>query len=353
MLSAWRSLAASLVLLGIGTPTSNGTWKEDLRLKIAAIDQESPGNLGVYVKRLDDASATDYLSYDAERPWYLSSTTKLPVAIVLLQIVEDGKLSLDQELILQTSDYVDGSGNTIWLKPGTRLKVRTLLEGMLVQSDSTATDMLIRIIGEEELNRHFKARVSPLSFGPSGFGRITTLLQVRRDVYGEFHPKARDLTNMDFIELKKVEPQRRLNALASKLGVSRGELRLQTLAEGYENYYRSGDNTADLVSYGRMLERLENGNLLNVEHTRWLLELMEKSVTGENRIKAGLAPGSHFAQKTGTQYDRICDVGIIRDSGRVPLVIAACVEKFEEPARAERALELLGRAVTRSGAIGR
>lgn len=341
----WFAAIGCLLLAEIGGAGGRSAWREDLLGRIVEIDKKNLGNLGVYVKRVDESQA---LGYDDARPWYMSSTTKVPVAIVLLQKVEEGEFSLDREFVLQTSDYVDGSGDTIWDKPGTRLTARVLLERMLTQSDSTATDMLIRMIGEKELNRHFKARVAS-----SGFGRITTLLEVRKEVYAGFHPKARALTNTDFIELKKVEPDKKLEALASKLRVSVDELKFRTLQEGYEEYFSRGDNSAELASYGRMLERLVEGKLLNAENTRWLIGLMEKTVTGEKRIKAGLGPMWRFAQKTGTQQGRICNVGIVRGEVGSLAVIAACLEKFEDRDRAEQTLEQLGRAVASSGALDR
>ncbi|MCM2278915.1 MAG: class A beta-lactamase-related serine hydrolase [Oligoflexia bacterium] len=339
-----RRLVSWLLPLSLSLPSSAKVSSlDELRSRIAKLDQATPGELGVYLGRLESTSEGS-LAHDATRPRYLSSTTKVPIAIVLLQKVEQGELSLEQELVLRSSDYVDGAGETIWLKPGARLEVKTLLERMLVQSDSTATDMLIRLIGEEELNRHLRARIAP-----SGFGRITSLLDVRKEVYAEFHPNARELDNLDFIELKRAGPARALGLLAAKLRVSPGELRLRTLQEGYERYYLKGKNSADLVSYGRMLERLAAGELLNAENTRWMLGLMQRAVTGELRIKAGLRPGWSFAQKTGTQRGRMCNMGILSDSQGAFAVIAACVEKFEIPALAEKALARLGEVVSRSG----
>jgi beta-lactamase class A len=308
------------------------SWQEPLESRLAALDESAPGSLGVFVKRLKDGQT---VSYHGDRPWYLSSTVKAPVAVALLKKVEKGELSLSQQLTLRASDYVDGAGDLQRTKPGTRFTVRSLLERMLVHSDSSAADMLIRLIGADYLN----------AFLGNGFGQITTILQVRYDAFGELHPKAKTLANTDFIEFKRVRDYgERLGVFRRRLGLARNELRAPSIKAAFERYYERGLNSASLEAYGELLEKLVKGELLNAENTKMLLGFMERITTGERRLKAGFPKGTEFAQKTGTQVGRICNMGVVRPSGDA-LVVAACVEKFSDQAGAENLLKRVGKAL--------
>jgi beta-lactamase class A len=333
-----------VLLLAMMAPASGcaqqpSDWPSKLRSQVEALDASSPGELGVYVKRLDGSGE---MAYDASRPWYLSSTIKVPVAVLLLEKVEAGEIALARELEIDPSDAVDGAGELQHAPPGSKRTVAVLLEKMLVQSDSTATDKLIRLIGEDELNEFLRHE---------GFGPATTLLQVRHDAYSELHPDARKLTNRDFIELKASAADARHEAFARRLGVDTSELLASSVPEAFERYYRRGLNSAPLDAFGRLLERLAKGELLSREHSDLILGHMQEMVTGDHRLKAGLPPGTRFAQKTGTQIGRICNVGIIDPGEPDALVVAACVEKFDEQSRAEALLADVARALRTSGAL--
>ncbi|WP_313514981.1 serine hydrolase [Pseudomonas sp.] len=305
------------------------------------LDQRTPGRLGVYVKRLDDGELAEH---DAERPWYLASAIKVPVAIAVLQLVQEGQLNLNDELQLRDGDRVDSTGGLVWAAAGSRYSLTTLLREMLRNSDSTAADMLIRRVGEDELNR----RVQQMS--PSGFGRITTLLQVRYDVYGELHEKAAGLSNRDILQIASVPPgDERLELLAEALGVERGQLKLGTLREAYERYYRRGLNSSTLPAYATLLERLVRGELLDAERQAQLFAFMGEDEYHDYRLQAGLPQGLPFIQKTGTQYRSACHMGVIRPEPVVEAtVVVACVEDANQDEEAPSVLEAVGEAVYRA-----
>ncbi len=316
------------------------SWTNEFRREIAKIDQRTPGDLGIYVKRLGDGTE---VNYQADRRWYLASTVKVLVAIALLQRQEQGLVDLNKEITLQKSDYVDGSGEVLWKEPGTKLTLGYLLEKMLTQSDSTAADILIREIGVDEFNRQIQK-----SIAGNGFGKITTLLQVRYDAYGELSPKAANLTNMDFIDFKKAKsPQDRLMLAASRMQEDPVNLKSKSIDDAFEKYYKKGLNSGSLEAFGDVLEKLAKGQLLNEANTKLVMGYMETMVTGENRIKAGLPDSVKFAQKTGTQIRRICNVGIMEPPSG-PIVVTACLEKFKDPAQAEKALASIGRALAKT-----
>jgi beta-lactamase class A len=309
--------------------------------EIEEIERASPGTLGVFAKKTD---SPDDVRYHADRHWYLASTVKVPVAIVLLQKVERGELKLETSIVLKSSDFVDGSGEVQTKAPGSRISVGYLLKKMLTQSDSTAADLLIRLVGEEDLNGALADMAGEGAFGP-----VTTLLQVRQDAYGELHPKGRELTNLDFIEINRIKDRKeRLKAFMKKTGVSEKDLKADSIEEAFERYYARGKNSGSLAAFGQLLERLQEGALLSPAHTKLVLGHMRAMTTGETRIKSGLPDGVSFAQKTGTQIDRICNVGIIGTPKDGDLVIAACAEKFPAQSEAERMLGRVGEVVMAS-----
>lgn len=323
-------------------------WSEALAAEIAEIDEAMPGQLGVYIRRFSDGESGEVVRHRTDRDWYLASTIKIPLAIALMQKVEAGELSLDDELELAESDFVDGAGDLLWQEPGSRYTLDELNTRSIRDSDSTATDMLIRLLSEDGLNQQIReAMVS------EGFGPVTTIVQVRFDAFGEIHPDVENLTNLDFIELRSAGGvEQRYQHLLEKLQIDKSEAKVQSAHEAFERYYARGINAGSLEAFGRMLERLVQGELLNEAHTSRLLDIMESVNTGDRRIKAGLPDGAGFAHKTGTQIARACNVGIInpRDEEQA-VVVAACAEGYGELSEAERAFAAVGEALTRAGLV--
>ncbi|OFZ00950.1 MAG: hypothetical protein A2Z97_04675 [Bdellovibrionales bacterium GWB1_52_6] len=225
---------------------------------------------------------------------------------------------------------------------------------MLIYSDNTASDLLIRHIGLNAVNNFVQ------EFAPDGFSGITRLADVRRDMYSFFHPRAAQLGNPDFLDLWNIRPERaRLRHLAKLLRLKSSELKIRHLDEAFTLYYAQKLNTAKLSTYGVLLEKLVESKLFARESTtRLLLEILARTATGRQRLRAGF-PGHYiFAHKTGTQFKRACDFGISwsgQDLSPKPrrLVIAACVRDFKTTREAETALKKIGQAIYSSGALPR
>ncbi len=324
-------------------------WAEDLLERVAKVDEQTSGELGVYLKDLDSGVSA---SYHADQTWYLASTIKVPVAIAIMRRVDQGTMSLDTTVRLMESDYVDGAGPTNSHAPGTSLTVRYLMDQMLIHSDNTASDMLISLVGLDAINAVTAELV------PQGFGPITRLADVRRLIYGEFHPSAQNLSGRDFLRLKQQPKESgRLAVLAKLLGVQRSEMQNISLSEAYERYYATPFNTATLQAYGDLLEALVQGRAVSRASTEYLISVMNRVETGTQRIKAGLPRTVAYAHKTGTQVSRICDAGLIAPppyrqadpAGQI--VVVACVRGAASTAKAERALRGTGEAITASGVL--
>lgn len=346
----FRSSFMGLLMLTIVAVPGGAIAKPDayaeLAQKVDEIDSNMPGKLGVYIKRLNNGGE---INHKTDRPWYLASVIKIPLAVAVLQRVEAGELSLDQEVELAESDFVDGTGELLWADPGTTYTVDELIEHSIAHSDSTATDMLIRLIGEKSFND----QLAESAIVNGGFGYITTILQVRHDAYSEVHANAQQLDNLDFIDLKKASNySERYRRLLEKMAIEPDEAGAKSLHEAFELYYDRGLNSGDLSAVGDLLERLIKGELLSPANTDRLLDYMEMVSTGDSRIKAGLPDDAVFAQKTGTQVGRACNVGVVNPRHlEEAVVVAACAEKFDYFAEAERAFAQLGKALKEAGLV--
>jgi len=323
-------------------------WTATLDSRLRAIDARlGDGEIGVYVQRLDTGES---FGFRGSEVWYLASGVKVPIAIAVMREVEQGWLTLDTQVTLRADDFVDGAGSTNAHRAGDRLTVAWLLEQMLVHSDNTASDVLIRTVGLGQVNAVASELISPQG------ARITTLADVRRLAYGMLHPDAAGLRSQDLLSLQRAGAgQARVRRLGQILGVAPADFLLPDLDSAFASYYASHVNSATLRDYGHMLAALQAGDALGPEGTRYLLDVMARVQTGKQRIRAGLPANTRFAHKTGTQYRRICDSGIVtrpvRDGASpVPVVVAACV-RGAGLAASERALRELGAAITASAVL--
>jgi beta-lactamase class A len=318
-------------------------WAANVQHNIQRITHS--GELGVYIK---DMRSGAVVSVRGDEPWYLASGVKVPVAVTLLQQVEKGTLSLDSTLRLAETDYVDGAGRTNRYRPGSQLSVRFLLEQMLIYSDNTASDMLIRLVGLDAVNAMLEDQV------PQGFGKVTTLADVRRSIYSGFHPQAASLKGRDFLRIRAQPDHRRIGELAKVIAVPVEQFSLNSIDGAYDAYYATHLNTGSLAAYAAFLEAILRGQFLQPDTNTYLLDLLAHVKTGARRIKAGLPASVTFAHKTGTQHRRICDLGIASGPAstateNATLLIAACTRDFSSLAEAENALRQVGEILTQSG----
>lgn len=332
LLSAFSALAGA----------QGNDWQATLKQDIQKIDESFSGELGVYIRHLGDDRT---VAHQADRDWYLASTIKIPLGIALMQRAENDGLDLEQKLTLRAGDYVDGTGDLLWVDAGARYSLEELNKRSIEDSDSTATDMLIRFLGEESFNE----QVGKMIGGP--FGPITTILQVRYDAYSEIHPSVSVLTNRDFIDLKTVNSyDARYKMLLDKLDISAEQAGARSVREAFDRYYERGINSGNLKTFGQLLEQLVDGELLNEAHTDRLISYMAGITTGANRISGGMGDNVQFAHKTGTQVARSCDIGVLNP--RVPekaVIVAVCAENYGALREAEKAYQAIGKALTRAG----
>lgn len=83
------------------------------------------------------------LGHQEDELFYPASMYKVPIAILILKDIDEGKYSLDDELTIQDRNKFYTSDQLYHEPSGTSLTVKELLRYMIVFSDNTAWDMLM------------------------------------------------------------------------------------------------------------------------------------------------------------------------------------------------------------------
>jgi beta-lactamase class A len=298
-----RCCLSLALLLFIGAPAA--AQKPDLTALETTIKQltgKARGRIGVALIHLESGAVLDVRG-DERFP--MASVVKLPIAIEVLQQVAERRLTLDRVVWLSASD----------IRPcctlerrhpngGVSRTVRELLELAMVESDNTAADALLKLVGGVDV---VERRLRAMGFQKINVDRSEG--QLLLDMAGvTYAPPA---------ELWTVELQRRLVADVDRASLNVGRAR----------YLSDERDTATPHEMAQLLGRLQLGDLLPPSETDLLLTLMVQTTTGERRLKGRLPPETVVAHKTGTTAVVINDAGVItlppdsKIAGRLALVV--------------------------------
>lgn len=104
-----------------------------------------------------DTATGDYAQMSQAASFPAASTIKVPILVAFFQAVDAGQVRLDEMLTIEESHLAEGSGSLQYENPGLSLSALEVATLMIVQSDNTATNMLIdRLGGYEALNAQFR-----------------------------------------------------------------------------------------------------------------------------------------------------------------------------------------------------
>lgn len=113
------------------------------------------GRLGKYSFYFEDLDSGYSYGLDEHKKMPSASCIKLPIAIALFKEVEQGNIDLKEKVFISNDEMVDGSG-ILFEFDEREYTIKELVVAMLVQSDNTATNKLIDLLGIEKINENVK-----------------------------------------------------------------------------------------------------------------------------------------------------------------------------------------------------
>lgn len=221
----------------------------------------------------------------------MRSVYKLPIALAILRRADLGELRRDSVITVTLADFVPNLHSPLRERAQGRpvsVTVDSLLMLTIAQSDNTASDVLLSLAG--------------------GGAAVT-----------------RNLRALGIADIRVDRSERELSQSTD----SDSELRDKATPEAM----------ADLlvaVHKGKGLSR--------ASHDR-LLDMMRKTATGPNRIRALLPPGTQVAHKTGTGRPMTNDAGLVTLPNGEHVAIVVFVRSSASIAESERVIARIARTV--------
>lgn len=112
-----------------------------------------PGKKSFFYKNL---VTKETIAINEELPMMAASVIKIPIMVETFRQIKSGKLQKEQEYILREEDKKPSCGCLNRMHAGIALTIEDLYNLMIILSDNSATNILIRLLGMEQINRSMK-----------------------------------------------------------------------------------------------------------------------------------------------------------------------------------------------------
>jgi beta-lactamase class A len=149
----WRLAPLLLLQLGapacaVGQPSARSAApasfvRADTALLHRRLDSLASAHHGVVGYSVQNVDTGERLERRGDETFPTASLIKVPVLVTVFDLVEQGQMSLDDQLTLLKIDKVPGSGNLQFMHDNAALTVRDAAWLMSVTSDNTATNLLL------------------------------------------------------------------------------------------------------------------------------------------------------------------------------------------------------------------
>lgn len=259
-----------------------------LESAFALLARQTDGTVGAAVQRIGGGPV---YTLNAGQTFPMASTFKIAVAGAVLARIDKGDFKLDTMVTVDPAVWVQSAGIAEQMKhPGVALSVHNLLELMLTRSDNTATDVMVTQAGGPAAVTAWLRKV-----GVTSGQRIDA--DTARLIY-----RALGITPGPGTFRENID--RAFAADPSKRDMD--QKRLPNIP--FNNDPRDASTPEAMV---QLLAAIQSGKALSASSTKALIEIMERCITGEKRLKGLLPQNTVVAHKTGTLMSIANDVGIV------------------------------------------
>ncbi len=252
---------------------------QHLQTQIQAAIDASGAKMGVSILHIESGAE---INIGADESYPMASVLKIPVLCEAFRQIDQGHFALDDRWELTYPAKNIGSGILTYLQDGLQPALRDLLTLMIIISDNTATDMVIRRLGVAKIDRFMQEL---------GVGNIHMAMDIRGIFDDMMGPEAADPGRL-FLDLdkKRTAPP--------------------TSSDG-RAYSRGADNNvATPRDMTRLCAMIYQGKVVDRAACDGMLHIMLQQQLNQ-RLPRFLPYGIPFAHKTGTLSGLRNDAGVL------------------------------------------
>lgn len=249
----------NIILFSLLSFSAFGQSKNELRQELNKIISSKNATVGISIKGIEDK---DTLSINGNLKAPMMSVFKFHIALAVLNKVDEGKLSLTQEVFIKKKDLHENTWSPMredFPDGNVNLTLDKLLRYTVSHSDNNGCDILIDLVGGTKV-------------------------------------------------IQKFINQQGINDFVIK--VNENQMR------SWKNLYV---NTTTPLATTALLEKFFNGEILKESTTKYLYQIMVETSRGLTWMKAGLPQNTELAHRTGisgTNDDNLRvamnDIGIVK-----------------------------------------
>lgn len=155
--------------------------------KIDKLTEQVGGVWGITIKHIQTGETWEK---NSKIRFPAASVIKVPIMVALFAAWQKGQLQLCEQIVLRKEDQVGGSGVLQHMTPGTSLTIYDYITLMMIQSDNTATNILIDVVGVAAIQQLMKE----MGLNDSSFYNKLMTIPVEREGNNEI--TAADMMNM-------------------------------------------------------------------------------------------------------------------------------------------------------------
>ncbi len=271
-------LAGSILTFGLfalAALAADHSSAKRLQAEMDAISASAHGHVGAAALLVETG---ELISWHGAQRFPMQSVYKFPIAMAVLHGVDEGRLSLDQEVEVDPAVYspVHSPIRDKYPNGGVKLPLRELLRAEIVDSDGAACDLLLRLVSAPEVTKYLEG------LGVNGLKVVATEKEMSQDPMVQYR------------------------------------------------------NWATPDAAVLLLKKLQLGEGLSSASRTLLVRWMTDTEIGPQRIKGLLPPGTPVAHKTGTDGTRngltraTNDIGLITLPDGRHLAVAVFVADSKE-----------------------
>jgi beta-lactamase class A len=318
-----RGVSALIALASITPLYAASDSVVRLEQQIALVAKATDGVVGVSATHIESGRSVSLRGSD---PFPMASSVKVTYAVQLLSLVDEGKLTLDKMVTLAPQDLHPGSStlSDLFFHPGVSLSLENYLELMLVISDNSAADVVLKEVGgPAAVTRRMRdlgfpgirvdRSIARMVSDWQGVKQLPPESQWRKDLWDPLYNAVPQREHMAAWRAQWVDPR----------------------------------DTATPDDMTRLLTLIWKRELLSPESAQRLFNVMQRCRTGKSRLIGMLPQGTVIAHKTGTLGGVADDVGVITlpgDAGHVAISVFTR-SSFKPEEASEKAVAEIARTV--------